>query len=81
MTHNHIVNRPVSELKPSPSNARTHSDKQVGQIADSIRSFRGLASDHGPRFHYERGLLGVPVASLRYGAFAALASPKGFVRG
>jgi len=40
MTHNHIVDRPVSELKPSPSNARTHSEKQIGQIADSIRSFR-----------------------------------------
>jgi DNA modification methylase len=34
-----IVSRPPGELKPSPSNARTHSTKQIGQIADSIRSF------------------------------------------
>jgi ParB-like chromosome segregation protein Spo0J len=31
--------RRVSSLKPYPRNARRHSKKQVGQIADSIRKF------------------------------------------
>jgi DNA modification methylase len=30
---------PVSTLKPYPANARTHSKKQIGQIADSIGQF------------------------------------------
>jgi DNA modification methylase len=34
-----IVNRSVSELKPYPRNARTHSKKQIRQIAKSIRRF------------------------------------------
>jgi hypothetical protein len=31
--------RPVSDLKPNPRNARTHSRRQIRQIADSIRAF------------------------------------------
>jgi len=39
MTHLKIVDRQVGELQPSPSNPRTHSDKQIGQIATSIARF------------------------------------------
>ena len=35
----HIEMRPVAALKPYPGNARTHSRKQVRQIADSIARF------------------------------------------
>ena len=34
-----IVERPVSALTPYPANARTHSKKQIRQIAKSIREF------------------------------------------
>src|SRR5260221_1736299 len=34
-----IIYRKISELKPYPSNARTHSRKQVNQIAASITGF------------------------------------------
>src|SRR5260370_17465061 len=34
-----IVYRKISELKPYPRNARTHSRKQVNQIAASITGF------------------------------------------
>ena len=34
-----VTNLPVSELKPYSRNARTHSKKQVGQVAASIQSF------------------------------------------
>ena len=34
-----IVVRPLSELKPNPRNARTHSRRQIHQIADSIAAF------------------------------------------
>jgi len=34
-----IVSRLLASLKPNPGNARTHSPKQVGQIAASIRAF------------------------------------------
>ena len=34
-----ITTSSVAVLKPSPSNARTHSRKQISQIAGSIRSF------------------------------------------
>lgn len=34
-----ITYRPVNELKPDPKNPRTHSPKQVRQIAGSIRQF------------------------------------------
>ena len=30
---------PTDEIKPSPRNARTHSDKQIDMIAGSIRQF------------------------------------------
>lgn len=35
----HIQMVPISNLTPNPRNARTHSKKQSGQIADSIRAF------------------------------------------
>lgn len=34
-----IVEKPISELKPSPHNARRHSDKQINQLMASIRKF------------------------------------------
>lgn len=34
-----IINRAVADLRPYPRNARTHSKKQVRQIADSINRF------------------------------------------
>ena len=40
MSHDlHIEVRRVDELKPSPRNPRTHSAKQIRQIADSIKTF------------------------------------------
>jgi DNA modification methylase len=38
-TNTAIVHQPVSALRPYPSNARTHSKKQVQQIARSIERF------------------------------------------
>jgi hypothetical protein len=35
----HVESRPVARLRPSPRNPRTHSRKQIRQIADSIRTF------------------------------------------
>ena len=34
-----IEQLPVLELRPWPTNARTHSKKQIEQIADAIRRF------------------------------------------
>jgi len=34
-----IVYRPLDFLKPANRNSRTHSAKQIGQIADSLRAF------------------------------------------
>jgi DNA modification methylase len=34
-----IVERPLGELKPSARNARTHSDKQIAKIRDSVARF------------------------------------------
>lgn len=34
-----VVNKPLASLRPSPTNPRTHSPKQIRQIADSIRTF------------------------------------------
>lgn len=34
-----VVYRPRDDLVPNPNNSRTHSDKQVAQIAASIREF------------------------------------------
>jgi ParB-like chromosome segregation protein Spo0J len=33
------ISTPVTKLKPNPHNARTHSKKQLRQIADSIKQF------------------------------------------
>ena len=37
MLQNSMVD--IDLLKPNPRNARTHSKKQIGQIADAITSF------------------------------------------
>lgn len=37
--HSNIEIMPVARLRPSAQNARSHSRKQIGQIADSIRRF------------------------------------------
>ena len=34
-----VNDRPIAELKPDPKNPRTHSQKQVRQVADSIATF------------------------------------------
>ena len=34
-----VVYRPTNSIKPEPRNARTHSKKQVAEIAASIRQF------------------------------------------
>ncbi len=34
-----VINRPITDLKPFAGNARTHSKKQIRQIADSIERF------------------------------------------
>src|ERR1700731_180368 len=34
-----IVYRPIDALRPDPTNARRHSEKQIRQIAESIRIF------------------------------------------
>src|SRR5690348_1908972 len=34
-----IVYRPTNSIKPEPRNARTHSKKQIAEIAASIRQF------------------------------------------
>jgi DNA modification methylase len=38
-----VVERPIAELRPSPRNARTHSKKQIHQIAGSIGNFGFVA--------------------------------------
>ncbi|HEY5795599.1 MAG TPA: ParB/Srx family N-terminal domain-containing protein, partial [Bosea sp. (in: a-proteobacteria)] len=38
-----VLERPLAELKPSPRNARTHSKKQIHQIAQSIKAFDFVA--------------------------------------
>ena len=39
MTDTQIEHRPLATLAPWATNARTHSRKQIRQIADSIRTF------------------------------------------
>ena len=39
MSNRKIEITPVSNLKPRPTNPRTHSKKQIRQIADSIKKF------------------------------------------
>ena len=71
-----VVYRPLAELVPDPRNARTHSKKQIAQIADSIRVFGftnpiladpqgNLIAGHGRlRAAKELGLETVPVIIL-----------------
>ncbi len=71
-----MVYRSVSELRPDPRNARTHSKKQVEQIAASIREFGftnpiladpegHLIAGHGRlRAARDLGLASVPVITL-----------------
>ena len=39
MHHNEIIEQSIADLRENPSNSRTHSDRQVQQIANSIRAF------------------------------------------
>ena len=39
ITHRHIAKFPIDKLRPNPRNARTHSKKQIRQIAESIARF------------------------------------------
>ena len=39
MSNRQIKNTPVSDLKPRPTNPRTHSKKQIRQIGNSIKKF------------------------------------------
>src|SRR3954467_5096530 len=34
-----VIDRPLAEIRPNPRNPRTHSKKQIRQIADSIQAF------------------------------------------
>jgi len=73
-----IRHLPTSNLKPAPSNARTHSEKQVGQIARSIERFgfnnpilidenRGVIAGHGRlRAAQKLGLATVPTIRLAH---------------
>jgi DNA modification methylase len=77
MSHLTIIYEPVSQLVPRVGNPRTHSKKQVGQIAQSIRHFgftnpvllderRGIIAGHG-RVEAAKllGLEMVPTVCLR----------------
>lgn len=71
-----VVYKPLEELSPDPRNARTHSKKQIAQIAESIRGFGftnpiladpegNLIAGHGRlRAAKEIGLKTVPVITL-----------------
>jgi DNA modification methylase len=56
--NNHITQVPIAQLRPCAANARTHSPKQIQQIADSIEAFgfvnpvligagNGIVAGHG----------------------------------
>jgi DNA modification methylase len=72
-----VINTSISALVPNPNNARTHSKKQVRQIADSIKQFGFvnpvLADENGSVIAGHGRLLGastlgmthVPVITLR----------------
>ena len=77
-----VVVRPISSLKPNPRNARTHSRRQIRQIADSIRAFgfnnpilvdknnlirRPRPCQGGEAAWHDRGADGLPVAYDRGG--------------
>jgi hypothetical protein len=76
--HPRIELMTTSSLKPNPSNARTHSDKQIAQIAASIQQFGFLvpivvddssliAAGHGRWQAAKRlGLREVPVVRARF---------------
>ena len=44
---------PVSALKPYVNNPRTHSDKQINQIAASIETFGFFAGDVGRDYYFD----------------------------
>jgi DNA modification methylase len=68
----------LSILKPSPHNSRTHTERQIGQIAESIKRFGmvtpiGIADDHAIIYGHARalaaakaGLAEVPVVRLSH---------------
>lgn len=76
--HPHVELTPTTALKPNPRNARTHSEKQITQIATSIDRFGWLvpiivddenmiAAGHGRWLAAKRlGLAEVPVIRARF---------------
>jgi len=73
-----VVNRPLKELQPDPENPRVHSDKQLRQVASSIKTFgfnvpvlidgqQRVIAGHG-RIEAARllGLQSVPTISLEH---------------
>lgn len=76
--HPHIERIPVASLKPNPANARTHTHKQINQIAASIERFGFLvpividdddliAAGHGRWSAAKQlGLAQVPVVRARF---------------
>ena len=77
-SHPHVELVSVNSLKPNPRNARTHTDKQIAQIATSIERFGWLvpiiaddenmiAAGHGRWLAAKRmGLAEVPVIRARF---------------
>lgn len=78
MTQLRIEYRPIADLKPRASNPRTHSAKQIGQVAGSIRRFGftnpvlideadGIIAGHGRVLAAERlGMTEVPTVRLAH---------------
>jgi DNA modification methylase len=64
-----VVYRPIDRLYPNPENARVHSDKQINQIAQSIRAFGPIVPvliDHSGKVISGNGrLLGARKVGLR----------------
>ena len=72
-----VIYKPVNDLRPYANNARTHSDEQIAQIAQSIARFgftnpiladpeNGVIAGHGRLLAAKKlGLADVPVIELR----------------
>lgn len=70
-----VIYKKVSDLKPYENNARTHSDEQIDQLAESMRTFgftnpmlvddKGIIAGHGRLMAAQRaGLTEVPTIEL-----------------
>jgi len=79
----HLEHLPTDQLQPNPRNARTHSRKQINQIAESIQQFgftnpvlvdeqNGVIAGHGRvQAAKQLGLADVPVVRLSHLSDAA----------